>query len=119
MNLKNKMGTKNILANIIAVGNKIDKRNTTFSLAKLLEESGEFAQAALSKSGFTSIKKLKHEDQVFEEACDSIIMIMDVLGKVYRKQLESGELTERALIDKVFEQIPLKMRKWEEAVKTA
>jgi NTP pyrophosphatase (non-canonical NTP hydrolase) len=119
MNQGNKMGAKSILADVIKTGNAIDKRSASFAIAKLFEESGEFAQASLSKGGYTSKKKLKHKDHVFEEAADSLIMILDVIGRVYKKELESGEMTERDLIEKIFVWIPIKMQKWGEVVTTA
>jgi NTP pyrophosphatase (non-canonical NTP hydrolase) len=116
MNQGNNMDARKTLANIIKTGNIIDKRTATFSIAKLFEESGEFAQASLAKSGFTNKKKLKHNEQVFEEAADSFIMILDTIGKVYKDQLESGNITEKKLIDKIFKWIPIKMQKWEKVV---
>lgn len=101
-----------LLQRIIRVGNIPKKKTVAFLLAKFLEEAGEFSQASLTKSGDLPKKKLKHKDHVFEEACDSIIMILDTVGRLYRKEIKAGKLTEEDLLNKILGQIPTKINKW-------
>jgi NTP pyrophosphatase (non-canonical NTP hydrolase) len=106
-----KLNSDKILLEIIKTS-RMKRRSVSFALAKLLEEAGEFSQASLAKNGDISETKLKHKDQVFEEASDAIGMVVDVVVKVYWNDLESGKLTEKQLLTRILSQVPKKLKKW-------
>lgn len=103
--------TNEQLTNIIRVGLRSKNRSVSFRLAKLLEEAGEFSEAAHTKAGILK-KKIKHKEHVFEEACDSILMVIDTVACVYDKELKEGKVTENQLIQAIFKWIPKKIKKW-------
>lgn len=107
-----KYNVERLLIDIVRTGNKKKKKSVSFCLGKLLEEAGELSQAAHAKTGAISKTKLKHKDQVYEEACDALILVLDTVGRVYRKELTSGELTDKQIIQNIMSWAPIKMKKW-------
>lgn len=106
------MNLNQLFNKIIETGNKKQRKTACFVLAKLLEEAGEFAQASLAKNGDINPKKLKHPEQVFEEAADTIICVLDTIGRIYKHEITAGKLTEDKITKKIAKWIPIKMKKW-------
>lgn len=111
MKTKQKYNVNKGLKSIVQTGRRSHNRGVSFRLAKLLEESGEFAEASLTRAGLLS-KKIKHDEHVYEEACDTIILIVDTVACVYNKELEEGTLTEDQLIQNIIKWIEPKTHKW-------
>ena len=71
---------KQILEQIVKTGRTSDKMPVLGSLAKAQSELGEFAEAILIEEGLVD-KPLP--ESAFGEAADTIICILDALGKRY------------------------------------
>lgn len=75
---------------------------------KLMEEVGELAEAVLVVSGKMKHKTLDMEDPVFEESADTILVVLDLLGKMYGKTM-----TDEEILARLQKYIAVKTQKWE------
>ncbi len=76
--------------------------------AKLVEESGEFAEALLHKLGFLPHKTMK--EPIEGEVADIIICALDTLRSVYQ------DMDKQEFLDMLQKQLDLKSKKWEDVL---
>ena len=99
----------NLIMNIIKTGRIADPQWSPFvTMTKLSEEAGELAEAVIIQQGQSTYKTLSHEDQVFEEAMDTLIVAVDVVTKAYR----NTGMTDEDIYNKLLTQGNLKIAKW-------
>lgn len=79
-------------------------------LCKLFEEGGELSTAMLIETGKMPHKQLKQPDEVYEEAADVIICVLDALAKIYPDQEDN------ITINKLLNWLYTKMKKWNDKV---
>jgi NTP pyrophosphatase (non-canonical NTP hydrolase) len=92
------------ISKIIALSN-INKVHPLVRHAKLVEESGEFAEALLHKLGHLPHKTMK--EPIEGEVADIIICALDTLRSVYM------DLTPEDFVKMLQKQLDTKAEKWE------
>jgi NTP pyrophosphatase (non-canonical NTP hydrolase) len=110
---KTTKSAKKTLTEIMTVGSRSIRGDSSYILSYFMQEAGELSEAAQIRAGEILHKKLKHREQVYEEAADSIICILDLVRAAYAKDLKQGKIDHDKLMGKVLEWIPRKLRKWE------
>lgn len=79
---------------------------------KLMEEVGELAEAVLVETGKMSHKTLDMDDPVFEEGADAILVVIDLLSKMYGATMTNDEI-----MSKLAFYLNKKQQKWEGIIK--
>ena len=79
-----------------------------FRHAKMVEESGEFAEAMLVESGYLRHKTLK--ESALGETADVMICLLDTSRKLY------SHLSDQEFKDELQRQLDLKAQKWERII---
>jgi NTP pyrophosphatase (non-canonical NTP hydrolase) len=74
---------------------------------KLMEEVGELAEAVLVESGKMKHKKLDMEHPVFEESADVMLVVLDLLVKMY-----GDDMTNEQIVARLSEYLTKKNKKW-------
>lgn len=91
------------LLNVFKVSKK-ERKSLPLQLVKLAEEHGELAAAVLMHLGQkgTRMSKAEVTENVLEEACDCMLMILSILNKAGFNEKEINEMTIK------------KLKKWED-----
>jgi NTP pyrophosphatase (non-canonical NTP hydrolase) len=86
------------LINVFKVS-KMEKKNLTQQMVKLAEEHGELAAAVLMHLGQKGTRMSKNEvrENVLEEGCDCLLMVLSILNKAGFKENEINEMTKKKL----------------------
>lgn len=87
----------------------ISGKDINFTIAKSVEELGEFSTAVLVEQGFITNKVNEH-DAVFNESADVILCIVDILAKLYPNKAASE------IYVSLLGAIDRKCEKWEQTV---
>lgn len=94
MNIESSKDIYQSIWNILAFRYGYNSTSLEFTIAKLLEEGGELSQAAQTKIGNLN-KPIKYNDHTIEEAADTMITVLDILAKTYKKEYDQEELMKR------------------------